>query len=53
MSLLVQRSVVQPFKFNGKNIRAVHAPGLGRCLVGIDMSRAIGYVNDSDGRRAI
>ena len=53
MSLLIQRSIVEPFKSNGKNIRAVYVPGLGRCLVGIDLSRAIGYVDDSDGRRAI
>ena len=53
MSLSVQRSVVEPFKFNGKNIRAVHVPGLGECLVGIDVSRAIGYVDDNNGRRTI
>ena len=28
MSLSVQRSVVESFRFNGKNIRAVHVPGL-------------------------
>ena len=27
MSLLVQRSVVESLKFNGKNIRAVHVKG--------------------------
>ena len=53
MSLSVQHSVVESFSFNGKNIRAVHVPGLGECLVGIDVSRAIGYVDDSNGRRAI
>ena len=28
ISLSVQRSVVESFRFNGKNIRAVHVPGL-------------------------
>ena len=53
MSLSVQRSVVESFKFNNKNIRAVHIPDMGGCLVGIDESRAIGYVDDNTGRRAI
>ena len=53
MSLSVQHSVVESFSFNGKNIRAVHVPGLGECPVGIDVSRAIGYVDDNNGRRAI
>ena len=30
----------------------MHVPDLGECLVGIDVSRAIGYVNDNNGRRA-
>ena len=33
-------------------MRSVHVPDLGECLVGIDVSRAIGYVNDNNGRRA-
>ena len=53
MSLSVQRSVVESFSFNGKNIRVVHLPGLGECLVGIYESRAIGYVDDNNDRRAI
>ena len=53
MSLSVQHSVVESFSFNGKNIRVVHVPGLGECLVGIYESRAIGYVDDNNGRRAI
>ena len=53
MSLSVQRSVLESFSFNGKNIRAVHAPGLGEYLIGIDVSRAIGYVDDDDSRCAI
>ena len=31
----------------------MHVPGLGKCFVGIDVSRAIGYVDDNNGRRAI
>ena len=53
MSLSVQSSVLEPFRFNDKNIRAAHVPGLGECLVGIDVSRAIGYVDDNNCRRAI
>ena len=53
MSLLVQCSVVESFKFNGEKIRTVHVPGLGRYLVGIDVSIAIGYVDDNNDRRAI
>ena len=53
MSLLVQRSVVESFSFNGKTVQSVHAPDLGECLVGIDVSRAIGYVDGNNGRRAI
>ena len=53
MSLSVQRSVVESFSFNGKNIRSVNVPGLGECLVGIDVSRAIGYVDGNNGRREI
>ena len=53
MNLLVQCSVVESFKFNGEKIRTVHVPGLGRYLVGIDVSIAIGYVDDNNDRRAI
>ena len=53
MSLSVHRSVAESFSFNGKNIRAVHVPDFGECLVGTDVSKAIGYVDDNNGRRAI
>ena len=53
MSLSVQRSVVESFSFRGKNVRSVHVTDLGECLVSIDVSRAIGYVDDNNGRRAI
>ena len=53
MSLSVQRSVIESFSFNGKNVRSVHVPDLGECLVGIDVLRAIGYVDDNNGRIAI
>ena len=47
MSLSVQRSVVESFNFNGKNIRVVHTKNMGQCFVGIDVSKAVGY-NDDD-----
>ena len=34
-------------------MRLVHVPGMGECLVGIDVSRTIGYADDNNGRRAI
>ena len=34
-------------------MRSVHVRGLGECLVGIDVSRVIGYVDDNYGRREI
>ena len=53
MSLPVQRSVVESFSFRGKNVQSVHVPDLGECFVGIDVSRAIGYADDNNDRRAI
>ena len=53
MSLSVQRSVVESFSFRGKNVQSVHVLDLGKCLVGLDVSRGIGYVDDNNGRRAI
>ena len=53
MPLLVQHSVVESFSFRGKNVRSVHVPDLGECLVGLDVSRAIGYVDDNNGRTGI
>ena len=32
---------------------SVHVPDLGECLVGIDVSGVIGYIDDNNGRRAI
>ena len=34
-------------------MQSVHVPDLGECLVGIDVSRGIGYVDENNGRRAI
>ena len=31
----------------------MHVPDLGECLVAIDVSRAIGYVDDDNGRTAV
>ena len=53
VTLSIQRSIVESFKFNCKNIRAVHVPGLRQCLVDIDVSREIWYVDDNNDRRAI
>ena len=53
MSLSVQHSVVESFSFRGKNVRSVHVPDLGKCLVGIDVSKAIGYADDNNGWREI
>ena len=46
MSLLVQRSVVESFKFNDKNIRAVHVNGE-EYLVSRDVYEAIGYEEEN------
>ena len=53
MSLVVKRSVVESFNFNGRNVRSVHVPDLGQRLVGIDVPRATGYVDANNGSRAI
>ena len=51
MSLSVQHSVVESFKFNDKNIRAVHV-NRDECLVSRDVCKAIGY-EDEKGKKAI
>ena len=43
MSLSVQRSVVESFKFNGKHVRSVYVKDVGQCLVLKDVYEAIGY----------
>ena len=53
MRFSVQRSVVESFSFRVKNVQSVHVPDLGECLVGIDVSRAIGYADDNNSRRVI
>ena len=53
MSLSVQRSIVESFKFNDKNIRVVHIKNVGQCFVGIDVSKAAGYNDDDNARRAV
>ena len=42
MSLSVHRSVVESFKFNGKNIMVVHIKNVGHCFVSMDVSKAVG-----------
>ena len=53
MSLSVQCSVVESFKFNGKNIRVAKIKNVGQCFVGIDVSKAVGYNDDDNARRAV
>lgn len=52
-SLLIQRSIVEQFNFNGKKIRAVYVEGRGECLAARDVVRAVGYVDNDNGRRAV
>ena len=53
MSLSFQLSVVESSRFNGKNIRVVHIKNVGQCFVGIDVSKAVGYNDDDNARRAV
>ena len=48
-----QRSVVESFKFNDKNIRVVHIKNVDQCFVGIDVSKAVDYNDDDNARRAV
>ena len=47
MSLSVQHSVVESFKFSSKNIRAVYIKDVGQCLISLDVCTAIGYDKES------
>ena len=53
ISLSVQRSVVESFKFNGKIISSFYIKDVGQCLVAKDVSKAVGYDNDGNARRAV
>ena len=53
ISLSVQRSVVESFKFNGKNISSFYIKDVGQCLVAKDVSKAVGYDNDGNARGAV
>ena len=52
MSLSVQHSVVESFKFNDKHVRSVYVKDVGQCLVSKDVYEAIGYGKE-DGVKAI
>ena len=52
MSLSVQHSVLELFKFNNKYVRSVYVKNLGQCLVSKDVYEAIGYEKE-DGVKAI
>ena len=43
MSLSVQRSAVESFKFNGKHVTSVYVKDVGQCLISKDVYEAIGY----------
>ena len=43
MSFSVQLSVVESFKFNGKNIRAFYIKDVGQCLISQGLYTAVGY----------
>ena len=43
ISLSVKRSVVESFKFNGKNIRAFYIKDIGQCLISQDVYTAVVY----------
>ena len=51
MSLSVQRPVVEPFEFNGKNIRSLHVKGE-ECLTSRNVYKAIRYEVES-GKKVI
>ena len=34
-------------------MQSVHVPGMGECLLGIDLSRAIEYADGNNGRRVL
>ena len=53
MILSVQRSVVESFSFNRKNVSSVHVPDVGQCLVAKDVSKAVGHNDDGNARRAV
>ena len=44
---------LESFKFNDKNIRVTHIKNVGQCFVGIDVSKAVGYNDDDNPRRAV
>ena len=53
MSLSVQHSVVESFSFKEKNVRSMHVPDAGQCLVAKDVSKAVGYNDDDNARGAV
>ena len=52
ISLSVQRSVVESFKFNDKHVMSVYVKDVGHCLVSKDVYEAIGYEKE-DGVKVI
>ena len=47
MSLSVQRSAIESFKFNGKHVRSIYVKDVGQCLVSKDVYEANGYVKET------
>ena len=52
MSLSVQRSVVESFKFNDKHVRSVYVKDVSQCLVSKDVYETIKYEKE-DGVKAM
>ena len=53
MSLSIQRSIVEEFHFNDQKVRSVHIQGKGECLVSTNASKAVGYNDADNARKAI
>ena len=51
MSLSVQRSAIESFKFNGKHVRSIYVKDVGQCLVSKDVYEANGYVKETGSRQ--
>ena len=52
VSLVIRRSVIETFKFNGKEVRSIYVKEVGECLIAKDVLAVIGY-NRAAGVQAI
>ena len=53
VTLSVQRSAVESFKFISKNIRAFYIKDMGQYLFAKDVSNAVGYNDDDNARKTV